>query len=66
MFRDANQAGYVIYRRGSVYTLVSPDLQDTMSFLGRVVTSTGIWRRMITDLRDWLERTRTDEAKGQG
>jgi hypothetical protein len=64
MFREANRAGYVIYRHKDVYTLVSPDLK-TMDFLGRVVTSSGIWRLMVAELRDWLARTTKDEPEGQ-
>jgi hypothetical protein len=64
LFRQANRAGYVVFRHEGVYTLVSPGLED-MQFLGRVVSSSAIWRLMIADLRNWLERTR-GEAEGQG
>jgi hypothetical protein len=64
LFRQANRAGYVVFRHEGVYTLVSPGLED-MQFLGRVVSSPAIWRLMIADLRNWLERTR-GEAEGQG
>jgi len=65
MFRDANQAGYVIFRIENVYTLVSPD-NKTMNFLGRVVASSGIWRLMVRDLQGWLAQTMKDESEGQG
>jgi hypothetical protein len=65
IFREANRAGYVIYRHKGVYTLVSPGLK-TMDFLGRVVPSSGIWRLLVTDLRNWLAHTMKDEPEGQG
>jgi hypothetical protein len=65
IFREANRAGYVIFRHGGVYTLVSPGLK-TMEFLGRVVASSEIWRLMVTDLQDWLAQTMRDESEGQG
>jgi len=43
IFRQANRAGYVIFRHEGVYTLVSPDGLKTMPFLGRVVPSSAIW-----------------------
>jgi len=61
LFREAHRAGYVIYCHRGTYTLVSPGFK-TMSFLGRVVASSGIWRRMIRDLRDWLEHTTKAES----
>jgi hypothetical protein len=66
MFRQANRDGYVLYRHEGVYTLVSPDATEDFQFLGRVVASSGAWRHMISELRDWLERTAKDEAEGQG
>jgi hypothetical protein len=65
IFRDANQAQYVIFRHEGVYTLVSPGLKD-MQFPGRVVASSGIWRHMVNELRDWLVQTMKDESEGQG
>jgi hypothetical protein len=65
IFREANRAGYVIFRHDGVYTLVSPGFK-TMEFLGRVVASSGIWRLMVTDLREWLAQTMKDESEGQG
>lgn len=64
MFCGANRAGYVIYDHKGVYTLVSPGFK-TMSFPGRVVASSGIWRVMIADLRDWLAHTTEAESRGQ-
>jgi hypothetical protein len=65
MFLQANRDGYVIFRLGNVYTLVSPDNEKQMQFLGRVVASSGIWRHLVNELRDWLEQTK-DEPKGKG
>jgi len=65
IFREANRAGYVIFRHGDVYTLVSPGMKE-MQFLGRVVSSSAIWRHMVSELRDWLEQTMKDEPEGQG
>lgn len=65
IFREADQAGYVIYRIRGIYTLVSPDLQ-TMSFPERVVPSSGIWRHMVAELQGWLAQTMRDAAEGQG
>ncbi len=66
MFREANQAGYVIFRHEGVYTLVSPGLEEDMQFLGRVVPSSTAWRHMVAELRAWLERTMRDASEGQG
>jgi hypothetical protein len=64
MFLQANRDRYVIFRLVSVYTLVSPDNEKQMQFLGRVVASSGIWRHLVNELRDWLEQTK-DEPKGR-
>jgi len=66
MFREANQAGYVIFRHEGVYTLVSPGLEEDMQFLWRVVPSSAVWRHMVAELRAWLERTMRDTSEGQG
>ena len=65
MFPEANRAGYVIFRHGDVYTLVSPGMKE-MQFLGSVVSSSAIWRHMVSELRDWLEQTMKDEPEGEG
>jgi len=65
LFRQANRDDYVIWRHEGVYTLVSPDATKDMQFLGRVVASSGIWRLMVNELRDWLAQTAKDEAEGQ-
>ncbi len=66
MFREANRAGYVIYHHKGIYTVVSPGSEEDFQFLGRVVGSSAIWRHMVSELRDWLERTAQDETEGQG
>jgi len=66
MFREANQAGYVIFRHEGVYTLLSPDLEEDLQFLRRVVPSSVVWRHMVAELRAWLERTMRDASEGQG
>lgn len=57
LFRQANRDEYVIWFHEGVYTLVSPDGTKDFQFLGRVVASSGVWRHMISELRDWLEQT---------
>jgi hypothetical protein len=66
IFREANQAGYVIYRHEGIYTLVSPDAMKDYQFLGRVVASSAAWRHMVGDLKNWLAQTAEGEAEGQG
>jgi len=56
----------VIWFHGGVYTLVSPDGMKDFQFLGRVVASCGVWRHMVSELRDWLEQAAKDGAEGQG
>ena len=73
LFLQANRNGYIICQVGNdvyqhddkVYTLISPDGTKALEFLGRVVASSGIWRYMVNDLRDWLAQTK-DEAEGHG
>ena len=57
LLRQANRDEYVIWFHEGVYTLVSPDGTKDFQFLGRVVASSGVWRHMISELRDWLEQT---------
>ncbi len=67
MFLEANRDGYVIFRLGGVYTLVSPDNEKQMQFLGRVVASSGVWRHMVSELRDWLDQTKGEpEGRDDG
>jgi len=47
----------VIWFHEGVYTLVSPHGTKDFQLLGRVVASSGVWRHMISELRDWLEQT---------
>ena len=56
-FRQAIRDEYVIWFHEGVFTLVSPDRIKDFQFLGRVVASSGVWRHMISELRDWLEQT---------
>lgn len=65
MFCEANRNGYVVYHHGGMYTLVSPGLEETFNFPGRVVASSGIWRTMIADLRRWLAHTAEAEPGGR-
>ena len=64
IFLQANRAGYVIYFYEGIYTLVSPDATEDFQFLGRMVASSGVWRHLVSELRDWLEQT-ASEAEGQ-
>jgi len=66
MFLQANRDGYTIFRLVGVYTLVSPDNEKQFEFLGRVVASSGVWRHLVNELRDWLEQTMKDEPGRQG
>lgn len=65
IFLGANRASYVIHFLEGTYTLVSPDATEDFQFLGRVVASSGVWRHMVSELRDWLEQT-ANEAEGRG
>jgi hypothetical protein len=65
MFLQANRDGYTIICLEDVYTLVSPDNEQQFEFLGRVVASSGIWRHLISELRDWLGQTMKDEPEGR-
>jgi hypothetical protein len=64
-FLEAHRAGYVILRLEGVYMLLSPSA-ETMSFPGRQISSSGIRRHMLAELRDWLAQTMNDESEGQG
>jgi hypothetical protein len=62
---STNRDGYTIICLEDVYTLVSPDNEQQFEFLGRVEASSGIWRHLISELRDWLGQTMKDEPEGQ-
>ena len=66
MFLQANRDGYVIFRLGRVYTVVSPDATKAMEFQDHLPASSGIRRHMVNELRTWLAHTRNDDPEGQG
>jgi hypothetical protein len=65
IFGQANRDGFVIFRLGHVYTVVSPDATKAMEFPDHLPASSGIRRHMVNDLRNWLAHTKDSDPEGR-